>query len=124
MDGSTIADLVGEHLQDHSIRRSEFAAEVGVSTQTVSNWLRGRDFPSDVHVPKLARALRISEQEVILATARGRREKTEVASMRDEVKTLRREVKELRDLMGWIRARLEEDQAAADGSEGTIANGP
>jgi transcriptional regulator with XRE-family HTH domain len=47
-------------LADHGISQKELAEQVGVSSQAVTNWLKGRDFPRPATLLKLAAALQLS----------------------------------------------------------------
>jgi transcriptional regulator with XRE-family HTH domain len=63
------ADSVKQALQGKGWTQKDLAAEVGVSAQSVTNWLKGADFPRPDKLLKLATALRLRLDQLQATTA-------------------------------------------------------
>lgn len=63
-------EAVKHALKERGLTQRQLAEAVEVSAQTVTNWLKGKDFPRPKALLKLARSLQLGFDELVLAEAR------------------------------------------------------
>lgn len=59
-------------LAQHGITQKELASAVGTSSQAVTNWLKGKDFPRPASLLKLATTLGLTFDQLVLTSDSGR----------------------------------------------------
>lgn len=65
-------DAVRASLTEHGLTQLQLAKSIGVSSQAVTNWLKGKDFPGPAKLLKLATTLRLSFEELVQTTDESR----------------------------------------------------
>lgn len=87
--------------------QAELAKEIGVSTSTLSEWMRGRYFPKQDKIDTLAQSLGISPSQL----------RDEIAEARmDETTTLQYSIKEINQMMQSLKKSLNRDVVKEDDS--------
>ena len=56
----------------HGLTQKELAEAVGTSAQSITNWLKGKDFPRPASLLKLATTLSLSFEQLVQANDVGR----------------------------------------------------
>lgn len=59
------ADVLRAALADNGLTQKQLAQELDVSSQAVTNWLKGKDFPRPATLLKLAGALKLTFEEMV-----------------------------------------------------------
>jgi transcriptional regulator with XRE-family HTH domain/Zn-dependent peptidase ImmA (M78 family) len=71
MKKSLKTDAVRTSLAEQGLTQKQLAKNLGVTSQAVTNWLQGKDFPRPAKLLKLATALRLSFEELVQTSAKG-----------------------------------------------------
>jgi transcriptional regulator with XRE-family HTH domain len=61
----TVGQALDAEIRRRKMTQGEAAEQMGVSKQVVSWWISGRGFPSGENLPKVARFLRMKQDDVI-----------------------------------------------------------
>jgi len=65
-------EVVRKTLADHGLTQGQLAKSLGVSSQAVTNWLQGKDFPRPATLLKLAGTLKLSFEQLVHSEDTGR----------------------------------------------------
>jgi len=65
-------EAVRTALTQHGLTQQQLATRIGVSSQAVTNWLKGKDFPRPPALLKLATVLRLGFEQLVKAPDEGR----------------------------------------------------
>jgi transcriptional regulator with XRE-family HTH domain len=64
-------DALREALSEQGLTQQQLAGSIGVSSQAVTNWLKGKDFPRPAALLKLATTLRLTFEELVQTSNQG-----------------------------------------------------
>ena len=65
MQKAIITDAIHAALTQHGMTQKQLASAIGVSSQAVTNWLKGKDFPRPATLLKLATTLRLTFDQLV-----------------------------------------------------------
>lgn len=65
MQKAIITDAIHTALSQQGMTQKQLASAIGVSSQAVTNWLKGKDFPRPATLLKLATALRLTFDQLV-----------------------------------------------------------
>src|SRR3972149_2882073 len=67
MQKPNTTDTVPPPLRQHGLTQHQLATRIGVSSQAVTNWLKGKDFPRPPALLKLATVLKLGFEQLVKA---------------------------------------------------------
>ena len=65
------SEAIQSALADHGLTQKQLAENVGVSSQAVTNWLKGKDFPRPATLLKIATALKLNFDQMVQTSDTG-----------------------------------------------------